>query len=174
MCANNFGTVCTNCAPCPLEISRKHAERVCANCFWKLFFGVGRLPLIMGIPWIIRLGETQRTLPYKKDYDDSKNSELLRRSVFTTPPQFTTPWTFFERNNGCNSQANGVRTRCAAIVNHPTVLKRLRVVNLLRVVFLVRRGSLGDIAFVGVYFCRHFHVHSCQHCLELFVGEFMG
>ena len=39
--------------------------------------------------------------PYPKDpsvlkmlrYDDSKNSELLRRSVFTTPPKFTTPWT---------------------------------------------------------------------------------
>ena len=30
---------------------------------------------------------TQRTLPYSKCYDDSKNSELLRRSVFTTPPQ---------------------------------------------------------------------------------------
>ena len=26
----------------------------------------------------------------KKYYDDSKNSELLRRSVFTTPPKFTT------------------------------------------------------------------------------------
>ena len=29
------------------------------------------------------------------------------------------------------------------MVNHPAVLKRLRVVNLLRVVFLVRRGPLG-------------------------------
>ena len=36
-----------------------------------------------------------------------------------------------------------VRTRCAAIVNHPAVLEILRVVNLLRVVFLVRRGPLG-------------------------------
>ena len=39
---------------------------------------------------------------------------------------------------------NGVRTRCAATVNHPAVLKILRVVNLLRVVFLVRRGPLGS------------------------------
>ena len=37
-----------------------------------------------------------------------------------------------------------MRTRCAAIVNHPAVLKILRVVNSLRVVFLVRRGPLGD------------------------------
>ena len=38
---------------------------------------------------------------------------------------------------------NGVRTRRAAIVNHPAVLKIVRVANLLRVVFLVRRGPLG-------------------------------
>ena len=50
---------------------------------------------------------------------------------------------FFERENVCNSQENGVRARCAAIVNHPAVLKILRVVNLLRVLFLVRRGPLG-------------------------------
>ena len=36
---------------------------------------------------------TQRTDPYKKYYDDSENSELLRRSVFTTPPIFMTPQT---------------------------------------------------------------------------------
>ena len=51
---------------------------------------------------------------------------------------------FLERENVCNSQENGVRARCAAIVNHPAVLKILRVVNLLRVVFLVRRGPLGS------------------------------
>ena len=33
------------------------------------------------------LWDTQRTLPYKKYYDESKSSELLRRSVFSTPPQ---------------------------------------------------------------------------------------
>ena len=53
---------------------------------------------------------------------------------------------FFERENVCNSQENGVRARRAAIVNHPAVLKILRVVNLLRVVFLVRRGPLGRSA----------------------------
>ena len=53
---------------------------------------------------------------------------------------------FFERENVCNSQENGVRARCAAIVNHPAVLKILRVVNLLRVLFLVRRGSFGQEA----------------------------
>ena len=49
----------------------------------------------------------------------------------------------FLRKNVCNSQEDGVRTRCAAIVNQPAVLKILRVVNLLRVVFFVRRGPLG-------------------------------
>ena len=62
------------------------------------------------------------------------------------PPNLVRRGPFFERKNVCNSQENGVRTRCAAIVNHPAVLKILRVVNLLRVVFLVRRGPLGLVA----------------------------
>ena len=64
-------------------------------------------------------------------------------AVFLLRPQILGRGPFFERKNVCNSQENGVRTRCAAIVNHPAVLKILRVVNLLRVVFLVRRGPLG-------------------------------
>ena len=79
-----------------------------------------------------------------QDYDDSKYSELLRRSVFLLrPPNLVRHGPFFERKNVCNSQENGVRTRRAAIVNHPAVLKIVRVVNLLRVLFLVRRGPLG-------------------------------
>ena len=50
---------------------------------------------------------------------------------------------FSERENVCNSQENGVYTRRAAIVNHRAIVKILRVLNLLRVVFLVRRGPLG-------------------------------
>ena len=45
------------------------------------------------------------------------------------PPNLVRRGHFFERKNVCNSQENGVRTRCAAIVNHPAVLKILRVVN---------------------------------------------
>ena len=56
------------------------------------------------------------------------------------PPNLLRPGPFLERKNVCNSQENGIHTRCATIVNHPAVLKILRVVNLLRVVFLVRRG----------------------------------
>ena len=59
------------------------------------------------------------------------------------PPNLLRRGPFFERKNACNSQENGVRARCAAIVNHPAVLKTLRVVNLLRVLFLVRQGPLG-------------------------------
>ena len=80
----------------------------------------------------------------KKTTAIAKIVKLLRHSVFTTPPKFTTPQTLLERENVCNSQETGVRTRYAAIVNHPAVLKKLRVVNLLRVLFLVRRGPLGN------------------------------
>ena len=49
-----------------------------------------------------------------------------------------------ERENVCNFQENGVRTRHAAVVNHSAMVNSLRVVNLLRVVFLVRQGPLGN------------------------------
>ena len=60
----------------------------------------------------------------------------------------------------CNSQENGVCTRCAAIVNHRAMVKILRVVNLLRVVFLVRRGPLGMLEpdFWEGYATKHFSV----------------
>ena len=153
----------------------------------------------------------QRTQPYQKYYGDRKNSELLRRSVFTIgglkitsnsterqkrsqnlapvlviisgnslvffsrkpitstgfyrccalsasavvknqypilrPPYLLRHGPFFERKFCvCNFQENGVRTRRAATVNHPAIVETLRVVNLLRVVFLVRRGPFGGIA----------------------------
>ena len=59
------------------------------------------------------------------------------------PPDLLRRGPFSERENVCNSQENGVHTRCAAIVNHRAIVKILRVVNLLRVVFLVRWGPLG-------------------------------
>ena len=59
------------------------------------------------------------------------------------PPNLLRRRPSLERENVCNSQETAVRTRYAAIVNHPAVLKILRVVNLLRVLFLVRRGPLG-------------------------------
>ena len=59
------------------------------------------------------------------------------------PPNLLRRRPFLERENVCNSRETGVRARYAAIVNHPAVLKILRVVNLLRVLFLVRRGPLG-------------------------------
>ena len=59
------------------------------------------------------------------------------------PPDLLRHGPFSERENVCNSQENGVCTRRAAIANHRAIVKTLRVVNLLRVVFLVRRGPLG-------------------------------
>ena len=87
------------------------------------------------------------------------------------PPNLVRRGPFFERKNVYNSQENGVRTRCAAIVNHPAVLKILRVVNLLRVVFLVRRGPLGlsALAFAATSYChpgRHANVGVCPFCCK--------
>ena len=59
------------------------------------------------------------------------------------PPNLVRRGPFLVRKNVCNSQETGVRTRCAAIANHPAVLKILRVVNLLRVVFFSTAGSFG-------------------------------
>ena len=59
------------------------------------------------------------------------------------PPNLLRRGPFFERKNVCNSQENGVRARCAAMVNHTAVRKILRVVNVLHVLFLVRWGPLG-------------------------------
>ena len=81
------------------------------------------------------------------------------------PPYLLHRGPFLERENVCNSQENGVRTRRAAIANHSAILNSLRVVNLLRVVFLVRRGPLGMAAPIlwtpGKMrpFCRKNHVH---------------
>ena len=72
------------------------------------------------------------------------------------PPNLVRRGPFFERKNVCNSQENGVHTRRAAIVNHPAVLKRLRVVNLLRIVFLVRRGPLGGGGGIGARVACHY------------------
>ena len=49
----------------------------------------------------------------------------------------------------------GVRRRYAAIVNHPAVLRILRVVNLLRVLFFVWRGPLG---ILSCYLASHWRI----------------
>ena len=57
ICANNFGTICTNCPPFPCKTSRQQPKRACTNCLcilffnqffiWVFCFGVGCLPLIL-------------------------------------------------------------------------------------------------------------------------------
>ena len=76
------------------------------------------------------------------------------------PPNLVRRGPFLVRKNVCNSQETGVRTRRAAIVNHPAVLKILRVVNLLRVVLLVRQGPLGIRRFSENY-KRFGHLRDC-------------
>ena len=87
----------------------------------------------------------------------TKNTTMITKMVnyyavvfSLRPPNLLRRGPFFERKNVCNSQENGVRTRRAAIVNHPAILKVLRVVNLLRIVFLVRRGPLGMMHILKV------------------------
>ena len=79
---------------------------------------------------------------YPKGPFRTKNTTMIVKIVnyyavviLLRPPNFLRREPFFERNNVCNSQENGVRGRCTAIVNHPAVLKILRIVNLLRVLF---------------------------------------
>ena len=52
------------------------------------------------------------------------------------PPYLLRRGPFLERKNVCNSQENGVRTRCSAIVNHGAIVNSLRVVHVLRVALI--------------------------------------
>ena len=76
-----------------------------------------------------------------------RDSELLRRSVFTTRPRFTTPWTpLWVGKNACKTQENRVSAgRGFAIANHCAIANLLRTINLLR-------RSLFSTA--GSCFCR--------------------
>ena len=61
-----------------------------------------------------------------------QDSELLRCSVFTTPPILTTVWTLFREESCLYNQK--VSARGVAIVNHRAI------VNLLRIVISLRRN----------------------------------
>ena len=75
-----------------------------------------------------------------------RDSELLRRSVFTTPPPYLLRCEpFLERKNVCNFQENGVRTRRAAIVNHYAIVNLLRRVKILRRSIFSTAGSFGYV-----------------------------
>ena len=66
--------------------------------------------------------------------------------VFLLPPPPTDLLrhrSFFERKNVCNSQENGVRTRCAAIANHYSIVNLLRRVIYYGLVFFSTAGSFG-------------------------------
>ena len=73
------------------------------------------------------------------------DSELLRRSVLLRPPVLLRREPLFEGTNVCNSQESGVRTRCAAVVNHYAIVNLLRRANLLRRSIFSTAGSSGHI-----------------------------
>ena len=58
-----------------------------------------------------------------------RDSESLRRSVLLRPPDLLRCEPLFERKYVCTSQENGVRTACAAIVNHYAIANLLHRVD---------------------------------------------
>ena len=86
------------------------------------------------------------------------------------PPDLLRHGPFLERENVCNSQENGVHTRCAAIVNHRAIVNLLRRVNLLQRSIFSTAGSFGwhkfrkvqKASYGGARLRQH---HSCQKAL---------
>ena len=78
-----------------------------------------------------------------------RDSKLLRRSVFTTPPFLLRCKPFFERKNACNSQGKWCPREGVAIVNHCAVVNLLRIVNLLRRSVFSTAGSFGNFPWGG-------------------------
>ena len=72
-----------------------------------------------------------------------RDSELLCRSVFTTPPDLLRREPLFDGRKVCNSQENSVGTRRAAIANH------YAIVNLLRRAYLLRRSIFSTAGSFG-------------------------
>ena len=84
----------------------------------------------------------QRTQPYKKHYGIVNYYTVV---FVTTPPQMYYAVSASLRGNVCNSQENGVRTLCAAIVNHYALVNFLRRANFkfLRRSLFSTAGSFG-------------------------------
>ena len=59
------------------------------------------------------------------------------------PPDLLRREPLFDGTNVCNSQENGIGTRCAAIVNHHAIVNLLRRANLLRRTIFSTAGSFG-------------------------------
>ena len=72
-----------------------------------------------------------------------RDSEVLRRSVFTKPRIFTTVWTPVWGKKCLQHQGNGVSTGGVAIANHCAIVKLLRIVNSLRRSIFSTAGSFG-------------------------------
>ena len=60
------------------------------------------------------------------------------------PPYLLRREAFFERKHAYQTKENGVRTGCAAIVNHCVIVNLLRRVNLLRHSIFSMAGSFGE------------------------------
>ena len=108
----------------PKQVFPPNFFLVCKGWLGKVRKGVcGILPMI--------LIQRNHFLPQEpKGPFRTKNTTAIAKIVnyyavvfLLRPPNLVRRGPFFERKNVCNSQENGVRTRRAAIVNHPAVLK---------------------------------------------------
>ena len=72
-----------------------------------------------------------------------RDSELLRRSVFTTPPDLLRREPLFEGRNACKTQENSASAGVVAIVNPCAIANLLCIVNLLRRSIFSTAGSFG-------------------------------
>ena len=83
-----------------------------------------------------------------------RDSELLRRSIFTTPPIFTTVWTPLWGEKCLQNPREFCEHRGVAIENH------CAIVNLLPIVDLLRRSIFSAAGSFGIYETPIFHESS--------------
>ena len=81
--------------------------------FWESLGG-------FGARWPSQTGGQRRKISEEKHYGHGKDSNLLRRSIFTTPPDLLCREPFFKRKHVCKTQGNGVGAGGFAIANHYT------------------------------------------------------
>ena len=107
-----------------------------SKALFSALFLVGASALLRMVGRLVPKGpfRTKNTTAIEKIVDYYAVVFLLR------PPNLLRCGPFFERKHVCNSQENGVRTRCAAIANHPGCTK-----NTTRSKFTIFRtaGSFG-------------------------------
>ena len=110
---------------------------------WKPSLSLGQTQFVPGTFRGRRAAERVYVLKVYVPFSFPKIVNYYAVLFLLRPPNLVRRGPFLVRKNVCNSQETGVRTRRAAIVNHPAVLKIPRVVNLLRRSIFTTAGSFG-------------------------------